>query len=117
MKKILAISAAAVAILLMSSAGYAEKRPHEGKIVSIQTVEKSVEVPGGEKVANTERSMVVQGEKGDQWTLFWDDTTKFKSGLTPNELRQGDKVHFDFIEKDGKMWVTELRRTKKADRD
>lgn len=116
MKKILSVSIAAVVILLMSSAGYAEKRPHEGKIVSIQTVEKSVEVQG-EKVGNVDRSMVVQGEKGDQWTLFWDDTTKFKSGLTPNELRQGDKIHFDFIEKDGKMWVTELRRTKKADKD
>lgn len=116
MKKILSVSIAAVVILLMSSAGYAEKRPHEGKIVSIQTVEKSVEVQG-EKVGNVDRSMVVQGEKGDQWTLFWDDTTKFKSGLTPNELRQGDKIHFEFIEKDGKMWVTELRRTKKADKD
>ena len=116
MKKILTVSLAAVVILLMSSAGYAEKRPHEGKIVSIQTVEKSVEVQG-EKVGNVDRSMVVQGEKGDQWTLFWDDTTKFKSGLTPNELREGDKIHFDFIQKDGKMWVTELRRTKKADKD
>jgi hypothetical protein len=29
MKKILAMSAAAVAILLMSSVGYAERRPHE----------------------------------------------------------------------------------------
>jgi len=101
----------------MSSVGYAEKRPHEGKIVSIQTVEKSVEVPGGEKLGNVERSMVVQGEKRDQWTLYWDDTTKFKSSLTPNELREGDRIHFDFVQKDGKMWVTELRRTKKADRD
>lgn len=117
MKKVVVVSAALVAILLMSSVGYAEKRPHEGKIVSIQTVEKSVEVPGGEKLGNVERSMVVQGEKGDQWTLYWDDTTKFKSSLTPNELREGDRIHFDFVQKDGKMWVTELRRTKKADRD
>ena len=116
MRKILTFSLAAVVVLLMSSVSYAEKRPHEGKIVSIQTVEKSVEVQG-EKVGNVDRSMIVQGEKGDQWTLYWDDTTKFKSGLTPNELRQGDKIHFDFIQKDGKMWVTELRRTKKADKD
>jgi len=116
MRKILTFSLAAVVVLLMSSVSYAEKRPHEGKIVSIQTVEKSVEVQG-EKVGNVDRSMVIQGEKGDQWTLYWDDTTKFKSGLTPNELRQGDKIHFDFIQKDGKMWVTELRRTKKADKD
>ena len=59
MKRVVVVSAAFVAILLMSSVGYAEKRPHEGKIVSIQTVEKSMEAPGGEKVGNTERSMVV----------------------------------------------------------
>lgn len=116
MRKILAVSAAAVAILLMSSSGYAEKRPHEGKVVSIQTVEKSAEVQG-ERIGNVEKSMVIQGEKGDQWTLYWDDTTKFKSSLTPNELREGDRIHFDFVQKDGKMWVTELRRTKKAERD
>jgi hypothetical protein len=40
-----------------------------------------------------------------------------KNGLTASELRQGDKIHFDFVEKNGKMWVIELRRTKKADRD
>jgi Cu/Ag efflux protein CusF len=102
MKRALAISASALAILLVSSAGYAEKRPHEGKIVRIETVEKS---------------MVIQGEKGDEWTLYWDATTKFKHGLAPSELREGDSVHFDFVQKDGKMWVTELRRTKKADRD
>jgi hypothetical protein len=116
MRRVLSISFAAVAMLLLASASYADKRPHEGRIVSIQTVEKSVDVQG-ERVANTERSMVVQGEKGDQWTLFWDDTTKFKSGLVPTQLREGDKIHFDFVEKNGKMWVTELRRTKKADRD
>ncbi len=116
MRRILSVFAAAVAILLMSSSGYAEKRPHEGKIISIQTVEKSVEMQG-EKIGNVERSMVVQGEKGDQWTLYWDDTTKFKRELTPSELRQGDKIHFDFVQRDGKMWLTELRRTKKADRD
>ena len=115
MKRALAITIAAVAILLVSSAGYAEKRPHEGKIVRVETVEKSTDIQG-QNVASVDRSMVVQGEKGDQWTLYWDDTTKFKNGLTASELRQGDSVHFDFIEKNGKMWVTELRRTKKADR-
>ena len=116
MRKALAVSAAVLAILLMSSSGYAEKRPHEGKIIRIQTVEKSAEIQG-EKIGNVERSMVVQGENGDQWTLYWDDTTKFKHELAPSELREGDRVHFDFVQKDGKMWLTELRRTKKADRD
>ncbi len=116
MRKALGISVAAAAILLLATASYADKRPHEGKVVRVETVEKSADA-GGQTVSSVQRSMVVQGEKGDQWTLYWDDTTKFKKGLLPTQLREGDKIHFDFIEKDGKMWVTELRRTKKADRD
>src|SRR5262245_9294234 len=110
------VAAAAVAILFLAQASYADKRPHEGKILRIETVEKSADV-GGQTVANVERSIVVQGEKGDQWTLFWDDTTKFKNGLVASELKQGDRISFDYIDKNGKMWVTELRRTKKADKD
>jgi Cu/Ag efflux protein CusF len=102
MKKAVAITITAVAILLVSSAGYAEKRAHEGKIVSIDP---------------TAMTMVVQGEKGDQWNLYWTETTKLKNGLTFGELKSGDKIHFDYLEKDGRMWVTELRRTGKADRD
>jgi hypothetical protein len=114
MKKILGVSmAAAIAILLTAATSYADKRPHEGRIVRVETVEKSADV-GGERIANVQRAMVVQGERGDQWTLYWDDTTHFKNGLTPSSLREGDKVHFEFVERDGKMWVTELRRTKRA---
>jgi hypothetical protein len=114
MRRALGIIAAAAAFLLVASASYADKRPHEGKVVRIETVEKSVDA-GNQTVSSVQRSMVVQGERGDQWTLFWDDTTKFKNGILPTQLREGDKIHFDFIEKDGKMWLTELRRTKKAD--
>ena len=102
MKKALAITFAAVAILLVSSAGYGENRAHEGKILSVDT---------------SAMMMAVQGEKGDQWTLYWTETTKLKNDLTFGELKSGDKIHFDYIEKDGKMWITELRRTRKADRD
>jgi hypothetical protein len=116
MRRALGFSAAVLAILLVASPAFADKRPHEGKIVRIETVERSADV-GGQTISNTERSMIVQGEKGDEWTLYWDATTKFKHGLHPSELREGDKIHFDFVEKGGKMWVTELRRTKKADRD
>jgi Cu/Ag efflux protein CusF len=102
MKKAFAITLAAVAILLVSSAGYAGNRAHEGKILSVDT---------------SAMMMAVQSEKGDQWTLYWTETTKLKNGLTFGELKSGDKVHFDFVEKDGKMWVTDLRRTGKADKD
>ncbi|HKF42237.1 MAG TPA: hypothetical protein VKG01_03980 [Thermoanaerobaculia bacterium] len=116
MRKAIGIVAAVFAVFLVASAASAEKRPHEGKIVKIETVEKSADV-GGQSVSNVEKRMIVQGEKGDEWTLYWDATTKFKNGLAASELREGDSIHFDFVQKDGKMWVTELRRTHKADRD
>ena len=78
----------------------ADKRPHEGKITDID---------------QTAQTMTIQGEKGDTWTVYWTETTKLKHNLTFGELKPGDSVHFDFVEKDGKMWVTELRRTHKAD--
>jgi Cu/Ag efflux protein CusF len=102
MKKALAITFAAVAILLVSSASYAGNRAHEGKILSVDT---------------SAMMMAVQGDKGDQWTLYWTETTKLKNGLTFGELKSGDKIHFDFVEKDGKMWVSELRRTGRAEKD
>ena len=98
MKRLFGISAALMIVLC--AAAYAEQRPHEGKITRIDMDSKA---------------LTVQGEKGDQWSLYWTDTTKLKNGLTLNELREGDSIHFDYVDKDGKMWVTELRRTKKGD--
>ena len=111
-----ALSVALGVFLLAAAAVYAKDRPHEGKIVSLETVEKSADV-SGERVSNVQNFMVVQGQKGDQWTLYWNESTKFKSGLMPSQLKQGDTIHFDFVSKDGKMWLTELRRSRKADRD
>jgi hypothetical protein len=34
-------------------------------------------------------AMSIQGEKGDQWTLYWTETTKLKNGLTFGELKAG----------------------------
>src|SRR5262245_18400531 len=116
MRKAIGIAVTAQTVLLVPSAAYADKRPHEGKIIRIETVEKSADV-GDQKISNIERKMTVRGEKRDEWTLYWDNTTKFKNDVAPSELRDGDSVHFDFVEKDGKMWITELRRTHKADRD
>ncbi len=100
MRKALSISLGV--FLMLAAAAYAKDRPHEGKIVRLDTV------------ANV---MSVQGEKGDKWDLYWTETTQLKDGLTLPELREGDKVHFEFMSKDGKMFLTELRRTRKADRD
>jgi Cu/Ag efflux protein CusF len=77
----------------------ADDRPHEGKVTS---VDKEAMV------------MSVQGDKDDQWTLYWTETTKLKGDLVIQEVKVGDKVHFEFVEKDGKRWLTELKRTDKA---
>jgi Cu/Ag efflux protein CusF len=92
------ISLAAVLVIACAVA-YAGDRPHEGKITRLDSAG---------------RMMVVQGESGDQWQLYWTETTKLKGDVTIEELKEGDSVHFDFVEKDGKKWVTELRRTHRA---
>ena len=99
MKKVLVTASAALFVLLIAASAYADKRPHEGKITRID---------------QTAMVMTVQGEKGDTWELSWTETTKLKNRLTFGELREGDSVHFDFVEKEGKMWLTELRRTGRA---
>jgi len=98
-KKVLFTASAALFVLLIAASAYADKRPHEGKITRID---------------QTAMVMTVQGEKGDTWELSWTETTKLKNKLTFGELREGDSVHFDFVEKEGKMWLTELRRTGRA---
>lgn len=97
MKRLLGISA--VLLFVVASAAYAGDKPHEGKIT---------------KIDQNARVMTIQGEKGDTWDLYWTETTKLKSGVTFPELREGDSVHFDYIEKEGRMYVTELRRTQKS---
>jgi hypothetical protein len=85
--------------LTLGTAAIADDRPHEGKVVSVDLVA---------------RVLTVQGEKDDQWTFYWTETTKLKGDLTVPEVKVGDKIHFDYTEKDGRMWLTELRRTDKA---
>ena len=99
MKKVLVTASAALFVLLIAASAYADKRPQEGKITRID---------------QTAMVMTVQGERGDTWELYWTETTKLKNRLTFGELREGDSVHFDFVEKEGKMWLTELRRRGRA---
>jgi hypothetical protein len=94
------LSLVLAAMLLVAAAAVAADHEKTGKIV---------------RVDPDARSMVVQGEKGDQWDLYWTETTKFEGGLTATELRPGDKVEFEFIEREGRMWATKIDREKKAD--
>jgi len=95
----LSLSLAALAFILVSAVAVAERRPHEGKITNIDM---------------TARTLSIQNEKGDTFTLYWDDTTKWKNNLTAQELQVGDSIHFDIVDKNGQMFVTEIRRTSKA---
>jgi Cu/Ag efflux protein CusF len=95
----LSLSLAALAFILVSAVAVAERRPHEGKITNIDA---------------SARTLSIQNEKGDTFTLYWDDTTKWKSNLTAQDLQVGDSVHFDIVDKNGQMFVTEIRRTSKA---
>jgi len=94
------LSLVLAAMLLVAASAVAADHEKTGKIV---------------RVDPDARSMVVQGEKGDQWDLYWTETTKFEGGLTATELRPGDKVDFEFIEREGRMWATKIDREKKAD--
>jgi Cu/Ag efflux protein CusF len=91
--------ALALTLTCGGAATAADDRPHEGKVISV------------DQAAMT---MSVQGDKNDQWTLYWTESTKLKGDLAIQEVKVGDKVHFDFVDKDGKMWLTELKRTDKA---
>ena len=88
------------ALLAVGSLALAADRPHQGKIVSI---DKDL------------MTMKVQSEhKEDQWTLYWTQTTKLSGDVIIEELNVGDKINFDYTEKDGKMWVTRIDRTDKG---
>jgi hypothetical protein len=80
--------------------GGARRRKREGKITRI---DQSAQV------------LSVQGEKGDQWDVYLTETTKFEHGLTLAELKIGDQIEFEYVERDGKVWATEIEREKKAD--
>jgi Cu/Ag efflux protein CusF len=88
-------------LALASLAVVAEDRPHQGKITSIEM---------------DAMTMVVQSENNDdQWTLYWTQSTKVKGDVVLTELKVGDSVNFEYTEKEGKMWLTTLNRTDKAE--
>src|SRR5262245_36714995 len=102
--KYLIVAVCALALMLaVGGAAVADdkERPDEGKVISID---------------KDAMSMVVQGKENDQWDLYWTKSTKLKGDLTVEELAVGDEIHFAYTEKDGKKWLTELKRTEKADR-
>jgi Cu/Ag efflux protein CusF len=97
MKKVLTLSL--FVFLFAGAAAYASgHKPHEGKITAIDMDQKTI---------------TVAGEHGDNWTIYWNDMTKVKNAKV-GDLKNGDTIHFDYKEQDGKMWATEIRRTHTA---
>ena len=96
------LASIALAVLFLSAtAAVAAEHEKEGKILRIDP---------------DARVMVIQTKQGDQWEVYWTETTKAEHGLTLAELRAGDKVEIEYVERDGKKWATEIEREKKAER-
>ena len=58
--------------------------------------------------------ITVQDEDGDQLDLQWNETTKMEGDATLAQLKPGDFVHFDYVEREGVKFLTEVKRTKTA---
>lgn len=62
------------------------------------------------KVDPDTKTIVVQDKKGVQSTLYCNASTKLKDGITWSNLKAGDKIEFEYKQKDGKMMVHEIER-------
>ena len=96
------ISIALVSLFFAAAAVFAREHEKEGRIV---------------RVDPDAQYMVVQTSKGDQYEVYWNETTKFEHGLVATQLRPGDKVEFEYVDRDGRKVATEVEREKKGDRD
>jgi Cu/Ag efflux protein CusF len=62
------------------------------------------------KVNQDTKTIVVQDKKGEQSTLYCTASTKLKDGITWANMKPGDKIEFEYTQKDGKMWVNEIEK-------
>ena len=93
---------AAMVVLVLGFAGaplYADDRPDEGRIT---------------RVVPEAKLITVQDEDGDQFDLMWNETTKMEGNATFAQLKPGDYVHFDYVEREGQKFLTEIKRTSRA---
>jgi Cu/Ag efflux protein CusF len=98
MKSRALVSALALALVL-SAAALADDRPDEGRIT---------------KIDHDARVITIQDEVGDQWDFSWTESTRVEGDAPLLELKPGDYVHFDYQEREGRKFLTEIRRTSKA---
>ena len=97
--KMLLSAISIAALVLIAVPAYADDRPDEGRITRV--------VPEANLI-------VVQDEDGDQFDLHWTETTKMEGKATLAQLKPGDYVHFDYVEREGVKFLTEIKRTSRA---
>jgi Cu/Ag efflux protein CusF len=86
--------------LALSTATFAqEERPSEGQIT---------------KIDPDAGVITVRDEVGDEWDLYWSESTKADGTATLLELRPGDFVQFGYEEREGRKVLLEIRRSSKA---
>ena len=90
----LVLSAASASLSLAQ-----EERPNEGQIM---------------KVDQDAKKITVKDELGDEWDLFWADSTKSEGTADFLELRPGDFVQFQYKDMEGRKVLTDIRRSSKA---
>lgn len=101
MKPMKTFASFALAALLLAATALAADNSRQGKILSIDPEAKV---------------LVIQADSGDQWEIYWTETTRIQDGLIVSELRVGDKVDVDLVERDGKLWAQQIEREGKAEK-
>lgn len=96
MKKVFALTVAAV--LCLAAAAYAggDKMGEKGKMGG-KAMEGTVS-----KVDMAGKMMMVKDSAGKETAVYWNDSTKVEGG----EIKEGAMVHYKGAEKDGKMWAS-----------
>jgi hypothetical protein len=96
MKKVFALSLVAVLCLAVVAVAGDNKMAGDKKMGGT-AMEGTIS-----KVDNAGKMMVVKDSSGKESTLYWNDSTKVQG----DEMKEGSKVHYKAMEKDGKWWAT-----------
>jgi Cu/Ag efflux protein CusF len=100
MKVFLAAATLLVGVVVFAGApAYADDKPDEGRIV---------------RVVADAKLITVQDDNGDQFDLMWNETTRMEGNATFAQLKPGDYVHFEYVEREGQKFLTEIKRTSRA---
>jgi hypothetical protein len=92
-KRPLAVLMSAFLVLGSVSFGFADDPGKEGTVVGID---------------KDAMLFVVRGSDGDQWTVSWATGTKPRGDMEGPQLRMYERVRFDYTERGGVNWLTDL---------